>query len=359
VRRFADHLAERCGAGEAQSEEGPVVVWGAGADRDRLQQLTEDADGQVDVAGWAPSVEGSRIRDTSLVVLWADGCVAPAPTDFAVVAFVTAFNEADVIASAIDRLAAEGVGAYLIDNWSTDGTWEIAQRRFGRGLIGAERFPAAGPLPTFEWRRLLGRVEELAVTTRADWVVHIDADERRASAWPGVPLRDALWRVDRRGFNAVDHTVLTFPPVDDGFGPGSDPEHHFRLFEFGRNVGHFVQIKAWKRTRERVDLASTGGHEAAFEGRRVFPYNFLSKHYPVRSQAHGERKIFLERRSRWSAGERAAGWHVQYDHIQAGHSFLRDPASLDLYEEDDFARRYLVERLSRVGVPPPLYPVHG
>jgi Glycosyl transferase family 2 len=334
----------------------PVVVWAPSADEARLHDLIEASGAQVDLVGLAPGAEASLARDSSLFVVWSDPGVGPPPADFSVVAFVTAFNEADVVASAIDRLTSEGAAVHLIDNWSTDGTWEIAQSRVGRGLIGVERFPADGPSPHFELRRLLRRVEELAATTRADWCLHIDADERRRSPWQGVPLRDALWRVDRRGFNAVDHTVLTFSPVDDGFRPGSDPEQHFRHFEFGRNVGHLVQIKAWKRSRERVELASTGGHDASFAGRRVFPYNFLLKHYPVRSQAHGETKVFAERLPRWSPEERAAGWHVQYDHVRRGHSFLRDPASLEPYDDEDFARRYLVERLSRIGIPPPTIP---
>jgi len=296
-------------------------------------------------AGVTSTTEGTTVHETSIAV-FVPVSDAPTPASFSAVAYITAFNEADLIGSTIEHLAREGIYAYLIDNWSTDGTWEIAQRR---GLIGAERFPAAGPSAHYEWRQLLGRVEELAATTRADWLIHLDADEHRESPWPGVSLRDGLWRVDHQGFNAVDHTILTFPPIDNGFRPGSDPERYFRHFEFGRNPGHFRQIKAWKRGDQRVDLASEGGHDVSFEGRRIFPFNFLTKHYPIRSQEHGERKIFRERRERWSPNERAEGWHIQYDHLRPGHRFVRKPETLELF--DDFHRRYLIERLTRVGIP--------
>lgn len=304
----------------------------------------------AELTGETSTTEATTERDTRIAVL-VPGSDTPPPAAFSAVAYVTAFNEADLIGSTIEHLAREGIGAYLIDNWSTDGTWEIAQRP---GLIGAERFPAEGPSAHYEWRQLLGRVEELAATTRADWLVHIDADERRESPWPGVSLRDGLWRVDHRGFNAVDHTILGFPPIDDGFQPGSDPEQYFRHFEFGRNPGHFRQIKAWKRGKSRVDLASEGGHNASFEGRRVFPFNFLTKHYPIRSQEHGERKIFRERQERWSPSERGEGWHIQYDHLRPGHRFVREPETLVPF--DDFHRRYLIERLTRVGIPRPEWP---
>ncbi len=308
------------------------------------------ASARVDLDSLDPELTGMTARDTQVVVL-VPGNDTPAPAAFSAVAFVTAYNEADVIRSTIEQLIDQGIGVYVIDNWSSDGTWEQVQ---GLGLVGAEQFPPEGPSAHYEWRGLLGRVEELATTIRADWLIHVDADERRESPWPGVPLRDGLWRVDTRGFNAVDHTILTFPPIDDGFQPGSDPEQYFRLFEFGRNPGHFRQIKAWKRGSRRVDLASEGGHDVSFEGRRIFPFNFLSKHYPIRSQAHGEQKIFRERQSRWSPEERADGWHVQYDHVKPGHRFVRDPATLEPF--DDFHSRYLVERLTRVGIPRPDWP---
>ena len=79
------------------------------------------------------------------------------------------------------------------------------------------------------------------------------------------------------------------------------------------------------------------------------PYKFLTRHYPVRSQAHGEKKVFLGRKARFSPEERARGWHSQYDRIEKGHSFLRDAAGLRPFEQELFAREYLVERLSGVG----------
>ena len=81
----------------------------------------------------------------------------------------------------------------------------------------------------------------------------------------------------------------------------------------------------------------------------MFPYKFLLLHYPVRSQEHGERKVFRDRQSRWNEQERARGWHSQYDAFASGHRFVR--AARDLVEYDgDFDRRYLVERLSGIGI---------
>ena len=123
-------------------------------------------------------------------------CAAP---DFQVLAFMTAYNEADFIEASIARLHAQGVHVHLIDNWSTDGTFEIARDRLRPMLAGLERFPADGPLALYEWHRLLTRVEQLAANSDSDWCIHHDVDEIRESPWPDVTLHDAIYLVEPNG----------------------------------------------------------------------------------------------------------------------------------------------------------------
>lgn len=278
---------------------------------------------------------------------------AHAPSDFTVVAIMTAYNEEDIIVPSLTHLINEGVGVYLIDNWSSDATYRLAQQFAGKGLVGIERFPAKGPRRYYNWRALLNHVAELCTSLEADWFMHHDVDEVRVSPWTGVNLRDALYRVDSAGFNCIDHTVLEFQPVDNSFAPGSDFSGHFKHFKFGARPGHFAQIKAWKNLGQKmVSLADSGGHKAIFEGCRVYPYKFLLKHYPIRSQAHGEKKLFTDRKPRWHPDERAKGWHTHYDHIKTGQVFVHDPSTLLSYDESSFNETYLVERLSGVGIVP-------
>jgi len=149
-------------------------------------------------------------------------------------------------------------------------------------------------------------------------------------------LRDAILKVDREGFNSIDHTVATFYPLDNDFAAGADFEAYFKYFELSDRPGQFVEINACKNLGRRVSLTESGGHEMRFDGRRVYPFRFLLKHYPVRSQAHGEKKIFRERKPRWHPHEKASGWHSHYDHISEGHSFLGRPNDLKLFNEAEF-----------------------
>ena len=67
------------------------------------------------------------------------------------------------------------------------------------------------------------------------------------------------------------------------------------------------------------------------------------RHFPVRSQAHGQRKVFEERKPRFSDDERGRGWHVQYDGLDEGHRFTRDPDTLEQYDPDAVRAQLQIE----------------
>jgi hypothetical protein len=272
----------------------------------------------------------------------------PAPPGFRVVAILKTHNEADLIAPSIMRLVRGGIDVYVVDNWSTDGTYEIAERFSGRGVIGLERFPAAGRGGTYHWRPLLERTEELAATLPGNWFVHHDADEYRESPFAGLTLRDGLWYADACGFNAVDFTVVNFSPVDDGYVAGTDFVPYFRHWSFGDRSGHFVQVKAWKQTGQRVCLAASGGHVAEFEGRRVFPYKCLLRHYPFRTRAQAQRKVHEDRVVH---PEERGRMNTHYDLYRDPNSVMRDPATLPVFDTA-FAEEFMVERLTGIGIRP-------
>lgn len=272
-----------------------------------------------------------------------------APPDFRVVAFMAAYNEEDIIVQSIKDWTEQGVFVHVLENWSTDATYDLAKQLEGRLPVTVERFPAEGPSQYFNWEATLNRIEELSREIQADWFVRRGADEILKSPWPGVGYRDGLYMVEQAGFNCVDHTVIEFQPVDEGFAACMNHEDYFKYFDFGQHPAHFSQRKTWKNFGQEISMRPSGGHDLPFEGRRVFPFKFLLKHYPVRSQKHGEKKVFQERKARWNPEERARGWHAHYDHIGEGYSFLHSSSDEKFFDEDSFNRNYLVERLSGIG----------
>jgi hypothetical protein len=263
---------------------------------------------------------------------------------FRTIALLAAYNEGDVISSVIGHLVESGVDVYLIDNRSTDDTASQARPWLGRGLLEIEEFPGKASESgenRFDWTSILRRKEELAGSLDADWFLHHDADEFRETPWPGIRLGDGIRWVDRLGYNCIDFRVFNFPPVDDTFA-GGDPRGHFRYWseaqEFDRS-----QLKCWKNEGGPVSLVPSGGHEVGIPNRRVFPIPFLLRHYPIRSQAHGRRKVFSDRRGRFVERERARQWHIQYDGIEENHSFLADPATLRPFDEDQVGLELMLD----------------
>jgi hypothetical protein len=204
------------------------------------------------------------------------------------------------------------------------------------GLVHVEEFPGAGAVPggahRYEHGRIMLRKQQLARELDSDWFIAHDADEFRESPWAHLSLREGIEHVDRGGWNAIDFTVLNFWPTDDRLDAGGDVRAALRYCEAGGPWDR-VQVKCWKKAPD-VDLVSSAGHDAQFALRRVFPIRFILRHYPIRSQAHGMRKVLEERTPRFPDEERQRGWHVQYDDISTGHRFLREPDALTEFDPD-------------------------
>jgi uncharacterized coiled-coil DUF342 family protein len=255
---------------------------------------------------------------------------------FSVTAIMAAYNEEDIIGLSIQHLVEQGVSVYLIDRASTDATVAEAQRFVGKGLIAIEVLPDESGLPAQDaqrstWGRILERKQKLAQELDGDWFIHHGVDEFRESPWPHLDLCQAIRRVQEAGYNAIEFAAFGFPPTDDNYRKGDDLRATFRYCEPARRFDR-LRINAWKKSP--VDLVSSGGHEAIVPERRVFPVRFLLRHYPIRTQAQGERKILQEREARRDPAERALGSYARYDGVESGARFIRDPATLSTYDPD-------------------------
>lgn len=251
-------------------------------------------------------------------------------SDCTVVALVSAFNEEDIVEQVVADLIGQGIAVYLLDDGSTDRTAALVEGHVGRGVLAIETLPATAT-GEFDWRRILTRKEQLASELDADWFIHHDADEFREAPWAGMSLAQAIERVDREGYNAIDFALFDFQPTHDRFLPGDDVRASFPWYgpaaEWNR-----IQVRCWKKCRRGVDLKGRGGHDVTFPDRRVYPRRFILRHYPIRGTEHGRRKVFEQRVPRFPAGERQLGWHVQYDDVRPGDSFVREASEMKLYD---------------------------
>ena len=301
------------------------------------------------------TIDNDDSRQKNSIIAIIDGCpLAQArqlPDDFRPLVLTSTFNDGDVALEIVKKLLEDGMDVIVHDNWSDDGTFEqLAALALTRDDLTVVRFPESGQSKYFELTALLRLKEEIAATYPGRWIIHHDSDEIRCSPWPDLSLRQGLYLVDLMGFTAVDFTVCGFRPVDDGFAPGQGLERHIHHFHFSTDPADFIQTKAWRQSSKAVGLVHTGGHDAYFPERRIFPYKFLLKHYPLRSPSQARRKIFIERKPRFAPEEREAGWHRHYDAFDKNDSFIWNAAELIDNEAPTTRFRFMVEFISGLGI---------
>ncbi|NOZ74705.1 MAG: glycosyltransferase, partial [FCB group bacterium] len=256
---------------------------------------------------------------------------------FRVVAIMSAYNEADVIYHVIKDLIDQGILVYFIDHHSSDETVKIVSQLLGKGVLKIETFPEESgvdiPHDVYAWRYILKRKEDIVKSLGPGWYMHIDADEFRESPWYGISLYDGLKIVDSQGYNAVEFSIFDFKPVNNDFTPGSDVRKVLQYYSQPDHRSDTIQLKCWKYYGQNFNIWKSGGHVVDFHGRRIFPTPFLMRHYPIRSQQHGMKKVFSERKNRFDIHEKSNQWHAQYDQIRnKNHQFIKNPKTLQKYD---------------------------
>lgn len=269
-----------------------------------------------------------------------------------VLAAVSTFNDEDIIEQVVEYILKQGLDVHVIDNWSSDNTISILEKIKVKypNRIYISTFPEART-EVFDWKGILRAKANNQINNNYDWIIHYDSDEIRTSPWVGTDLVDAISFVDSLGFNAIDFTVINFELTEDGFTSNGKLEEFFRYFDFGRVAGHRLQIKAWKNEGQKVDLDFHYGHEVLFENKKVFPLNFLLKHYPLRTSEQAYKKIFKERLPRYDKESRETGANNHYDEVTSKLNFLKDPEALINFNNNkDFYNELFIEATSRVGI---------
>ncbi|UIN32910.1 methyltransferase domain-containing protein [Methylobacterium oryzae] len=320
-----------------------------------LCQLIKSSDVPVSFSGYTISDNMIRRKATSLII--SDGRAVPeafGPETVGQerpVAIIAAYNDEDVIYQVCQHYIKNDVDLHLIDNWSEDDTYVLMRNILKQypGRVKLERFPVEGPAEEYRWVEILNRKAAIAAAYEGRWVLHIDSDEIRVSPWHDLSLRAALEYIESHGFNCIDHCVINFKPTKNGFDQHKNLNLHFRHFEFGRHPAHFLQRRGWIQPKDIINLSNSGGHFADFDGARQYPYRFPLFHYPIRSQKHGEQKIFRDRQLRYSRSEQAErGWHNHYDSILRSEVFIALPELLEKFTEEGFYENFIVEILSDV-----------
>jgi glycosyltransferase involved in cell wall biosynthesis len=222
-----------------------------------------------------------------------------------IVALLAVRNEELYIERCLEHLFQQGIETCVIDNGSTDRTRQIAERFLGRGVFRIDDLHYPG---FFDLVGQLRCKERLAAEIEADWFIHQDADEIREAPRSLATLRAGVEAVDADGYSAIDFEEFVFVPTCT--------RERFENLDYVAGMRHYLfflqrdlhRINAWKKIDNRVDLATSGGHQVEFSGRRVYPTKFILRHYIALSADHVRRKYGDERVYSQEDVE-LRGWH--------------------------------------------------
>ncbi len=323
-----------------------TMEWSA----DELGRFLQDCAFSPAFLGYTENNNVDRAKNTILALGGREAMFTRNRPPLSVAAIINVYNEEDVIDPVVRYLHGQGVAVHLVDNWSTDNTWNRAEALQREGLCAnILRYPDR-PSGEYAWAELLQHTARYAAKLHADWIIHYDADEYRSSPWRSSTLAEAITFVDSLGYSAIDFTVLNFAFTDTNHHANFSPDR-LRFFDFGRHGAHLAQVKAWKNSGQLVDLASSAGHVVTFPGARVYPLKFLTRHYPFRSAAQAATKVFQDRLPRIQREKRERGWHNHYD-TYSRMSAIRPWRTYELlnFDPNVFEAEFLVERLSGVGI---------
>jgi len=249
---------------------------------------------------------------------------------------VPLFNDRDIIGEVLNHLICEGAEPVVLDNGSTDGSFEICQKLFKKGKIDLKQFKSK----KFYLMEILRKLYDMALVKSPDWIIFNGSDEFLESGQKDLPLKKAISHVDFKGYNLIQFNVFNFFMTDDDQDSAKSVREKMTYYSFD----HDNNYRAWK-FHPGILPELRGGHLPIFPGDlkyRIWPRKFILRHYQFRNNEQAKKKIKERLERNEGTAETKTGWHTHYSRINLQRFF--DPLEhtmLNKYHEDN---RWNLER---------------
>lgn len=243
------------------------------------------------------------------------------------VAIIALRNGMDYLPHCIEHLAGNGIEIAILDQMSTDGSYEWCQKFLGNEICFLDRYSYPG---YFSLSDQLKHKQRVIDSLDPDWVIHQDIDECLEPSTEGKSLFSAIVDESRSGYDVINFDEFVFLPM--GFSSHNFYESPYYYFF---RIRYPWLMRAW---RNRIGLRiDQGGH--ALQGQyRLSPNDFIMRHYIFTSQEHA-RKKYQERV--FSQDELTRGWHksrVLHSHVNMDFPEKKQLQRLTIHTSRQFAR---------------------
>jgi hypothetical protein len=194
-------------------------------------------------------------------------------------------NEVDVLERNLEWYAAAGTPTVVVDNGSTDGSYELvrAARRAGT-VVALERIETE----RYQWGTLLAALFELACEQRPDAVLLASPDEFFEVA-DGSELRGAMEEDFAAGYNLLKFANMEFQMTHRDIPTDPDPLTRMQYYTYRP-----VSMPRGFLLPPGTDMVTGLGHRVVFPAgveARCSPRPYISRHYPLRTEQQAREKI--------------------------------------------------------------------
>jgi len=192
-------------------------------------------------------------------------------------------DEADVLPYNLDWYADAGFETVVIDNGSTDGSYELCERALADGrIVALERLDTE----LFESRTLLRALLRLAEAQKPDYLMLTGADEFFELPGGGS-LIEAMREDFAAGYNVLRLTNMEFTMTDEDDPAEPNPLARMRYYTCR-------PVRMARAYPYMPGLNLGVGHIPRFPPgveRRVSLRDYISRHYPFRTPEQAIRKV--------------------------------------------------------------------
>jgi len=195
------------------------------------------------------------------------------------------YNDEDVIQEVLEHNISQGMEFVLLDNGSTDKTYEICKEFLNQGVLNLIQYQSKN----WDYPTILRMIYDMALVYSPDWVVYCDSDEVFESGINDLTLSGVISLAKNEGYNLIQFDRFDFHMTDDDMQESTSIKK--RLPYYVHNIDYLY--RAWEYF-PGIRVRDGGGHIPIFpEGHRykIYPSKCVIRHYPYRSKEQAERRL--------------------------------------------------------------------
>jgi len=246
-----------------------------------------------------------------------------------IVAMIAVFNDEDFIQEVIEHNISQGLELVILDNGSTDKTFQICQKFLDKGVLKLFQFKSSS------WNLATNNrlLYDLALSQSPDWIILCDSDELLESGIKNQTLKDLILKADSESYNIIQFNRFEFQMSDNDDKNSDSIKEKLKYYSFGIDFLY----RAWKFF-PGIRIMNIGSHLPIFpEGYKykIFPKNAVIRHYTFRSIEQAKNKLASRIIRISDTSESKVGINKHYKKLQLDDfPKIYDHKMLTRYEED-------------------------